>query len=50
MGLVADPDARARLGAHGRRFCEERYDAVRQTGRLVELMREVAAARAARTA
>jgi glycosyltransferase involved in cell wall biosynthesis len=37
--LVRDPERRAELGRAARARCEERYDAARQTSRLVELIR-----------
>jgi glycosyltransferase involved in cell wall biosynthesis len=39
--LLADQSRRRALGAAGRRRCEERYDAVKQTNELVRLIREL---------
>lgn len=44
--LIDDPPRRAALGAEARARAEEHYDARRQTGRLVELMRDACASRA----
>ncbi len=41
LALLADPQARASLGARARERCEERYDARRQLPRLVEHLRAI---------
>jgi glycosyltransferase involved in cell wall biosynthesis len=41
--LVSSAELRARMGATGRRIAEERFDAARTTGRLLDLLQHVAA-------
>jgi glycosyltransferase involved in cell wall biosynthesis len=48
LGLLADADLRAALGAAGRAAAEERFDARRNTGRLLSLLADVAASAGAR--
>ena len=43
-GLIDDPALRETLAGRARARCEQRFDAARQTARLIDLMREVAAA------
>jgi glycosyltransferase involved in cell wall biosynthesis len=43
--LLEDAERRAELAAAGRRRCEERYDANRQSARLVDLLRGIAGSR-----
>jgi glycosyltransferase involved in cell wall biosynthesis len=47
--LIADPERRAQLAARARARCEQRYDARRQFGRLVEHLREAASRQCRRT-
>ncbi len=44
VGLIEDPTLRETLAGRARARCEQRFDAARQTARLIDLMREVAAA------